>query len=382
LVALWCRFTREAHDPRNRTKGVVMTARSAPKLAVLIAGLALLLAGITLETAAASPIKWLSVPLGAHQFGHLRAPDAIVAHAGPNEVGFRKPGSGCGCSDGPQGPMLFDVARNGSIWLFDVLNHRLMVWQPGRPAQPARTLELKALDIRDFALGRDGTIYLYAVYAEPPAGDSGKNLWALTPSGTVLWRAHAEMGNALRVGPDGALYSVGANKRNPASWTPLTTPAGWPLSLTAQRRQTVPFQPLAGGMHLVATQLSQHKVHFALIDRTHKVVRAWQVTSRTQLALAPRALTPALVGGELVVSLDVSRQAGHKFLWEHLVLRLAATGGTHERLSLDAHAVAGDDGTGSGTPLRVGRDGRLYQLRTDPKTGMSIARYSLGPRKA
>ena len=30
------------------------------------------------------------------------------------------------------------------------------------------------------------------------------------------------------------------------------------------------------------------------------------------------------------------------------------------------------------TPLRIGPDGRLYQLRTNPKTGMSIARYSVG----
>jgi hypothetical protein len=35
------------------------------------------------------------------------------------------------------------------------------------------------------------------------------------------------------------------------------------------------------------------------------------------------------------------------------------------------------DGTGASTPLRVGSDGGLYQLRTDPKTGASVARYSL-----
>ena len=357
-----------------------MNARRAATLTVV--GLAILLAGITLEAAAASPIKWLSVPLGTHQFGHLRTPDAIVAHAGPNEVGFKKRGDGCGCMDGPQGPMLFDVARNGSIWLLDVLKHRLLVWQPGRPAQPARTLELKDLDIRDFALGRDGTVYLYAVYAAPPAGDSGKNLWALTPSGTVLWRAHAEMGNALRVGPDGALYSIGANKKNPVSWTPLTTSAGRPLSLAAQRRRTTPFQPLAGGLHLLASQLGVHEVHFALVDRAHKVVRAWRITSHTQLALARRALTPALVGGELVVQLDVSRQTKNKFFWEHVVLRLAPTGGTRERFSLDAKAVWGDDGAEPITALRAASDGRLYQLRTNPRVGASVARYSLGPKEA
>ena len=85
-----------------KTKGVVMNARAA---ALTVAGLAFLLAGITLGTAGASPIKWVSVPLGTHQFGQLRSPDAIVARAGPIEVGFKKGGRGCGCTDGPAGPV-------------------------------------------------------------------------------------------------------------------------------------------------------------------------------------------------------------------------------------------------------------------------------------
>jgi hypothetical protein len=338
-----------------------------------VSGLIVLLAGISLGTAAASPIKWVSVPLGTHQFGKVRAPDAVVAKAGPNQVGFKKGGTGCGCTDGPAGPVSFDVARNGSIWLLDVLNHRLLVWQPGHPARPARTIKLKGLDVRDFALGRDGTIYLYAVYAEPPPGDSGANLWALTPGAKVLWRAHALMGNALRIGPNGALYSVGVKRA--AAWTPLTTSAGRPLSLAQQRRGTTPFQPLAGGTHLIASQLGVHEVHFAVVDRSHKVVRAWRVTSRTRLT--PGTLTPALVNGGLVVQLDVSRQTKGAFLWEQQVLRLAPSG-SRASFSLDAKAVCCNDGAGAITTLRVASDGRLYQLRTNPKTGASIARYSLG----
>ncbi|TMM26639.1 MAG: hypothetical protein E6F94_05365 [Actinobacteria bacterium] len=350
-----------------------MNARRATVLTVV--GLALFLAAITLGTAAASPIKWVSVPLGTHQFGHLRSPDGIVAQAGPNEVGFKKGGTGCGCMDGPGGPVSFDVARNGSIWLFDVLNHRLLVWRSGAPAHPARTVRLGSnLDVRDFALGRDGTIYLNAVYAEPPAGDSGANLWALTPNGKLRWRAKAKLGNALRVGPNGILYSIGG-ARNNGAWTPLTTSAGRPLSLAAQRRQTVRFQPLAGGMHLIATQLGVHEVHFALVDSARKIVRAWRVTSHTRLALEPSALTPSFVGGELFVQLDVSRQTGP--LSEHMVLGLRQSGAMQRRFSLDANALCCYDGTGASTPLRIASDGRLYQLRTNPKTGASIARYSL-----
>jgi hypothetical protein len=342
-----------------------------------VAGVAAVVAGIALGTAAASPIKWIPVQLGTHTFGHLRAPDAVVVRAGPNRVGFKKCGD-CGCLDGPRGPMLFDLGQDGSIWVLDILNHRLLAWKPGRPAQPARTLALPKLDLRDFAIGRRGTIYLYAVYAEPPAGDSGANLWALTPSGQVRWRVHADTGSALRLGPDGALYSIGASKRNPAAWTPLTTPAGRPLSLAAQRRGTKSSQPLAGGMHLVASRLGVHEVHFALVDRSQKVARAWRVRSKTPLAPAQRALTPALVGGDLVVQIDVSRQLTSRLLLEHVVMRLTATG-ARVRFSLAGKGVWGDDGAEPITALRVGPDGRLYQLRTNPQTGLTIARYSLGP---
>jgi hypothetical protein len=308
------------------------------------------------------------VELGTHRFGRFRAPNAIVARAGATEIGFKKR-DGCGCLDGPQGPTLFDVAPNGSVWLLDVLNRRLLVWDRGRPARPSRTVALKGLDVRNFAVGRDGTVYLYAVYADPPAGDSGANLWALSPEGKVRWRARATIGDALRIGPDGALYTIGAFKR---SWTPLTSAAGRPLPLGAQRRRTVSFQPLPGGLHLVASQVGPREAHFALVDRSHAVVRAWRVRSRSALTLDQRALTPALVRGELVAQLDFPQRAK----LEHQVLRLTPTG-IGKSLALDAHTVWGDDGAASVTALRVGPDGKLYQLRTNPKTGVSIARYSL-----
>jgi hypothetical protein len=333
--------------------------RARRTLALTIAALA-----IFAGAAAASPIKWLSVDFGAHRFGQLRAPDGIVAQAGPNGVGFRQHG-GCGCDDGPRGPMLFDVPSSGSVWLLDVLNHRLLVWQSGHPGAP-RAVSLKGLDVRDFALGRGGTVYLYAVYVEPPKGDSGANLWALKPSGKVLWRAHALMGNGLNIGPGGVLYSIGARK--PGAWTPLTSAAGRPLSIAQQRRGTVPFEPLAGGMHLLTTQVGVHEVHFALVDRAHKVVRAWRIRSQTQMTLADRALTPTLVRGDLVVAVDIGR--------EHVVTRLTVNG-ADGRFSVDGKAVYGDDGAMPITALRVAADGRLYQLRTSPNVGASVARYAL-----
>jgi hypothetical protein len=350
-------------------EGIVMKARRA--IALTVAGLA-----IFAGAAAASPIKWVAVDLGAHRFGQLRAPDQIVAHAGPGQVGFKKQGQGCGCSDGPQGPMLFDIAPNGSVWMLDILNDRLLVWQAGHPARPARTVPLKGLDVRDFALGKDGTVYLYAVYAKPPAGDSGANLWALRPSGQLLWRAHALMLDALRVGPGGVLYSVGVGVGNRNRWTPLTNAAGRPLSIASQRRGTTSSQPLAGGLHLVATQVGVHEVHFAVVDRAHKVLRAWRISSRTHVTLAGRVLTPKLTGNDLIVQVDVSRQSAGKVLWEHEVVRLTPEG-ARAPFAVDAKAVYGDDGVMPITALRVASDGRLYQLRTSPNAGASVARYAL-----
>src|SRR5712691_8591413 len=118
---------------------------------LVLAGTAVVLAGIALQPATAAPVKWLAVQLGTHQFGHLSAPDAIVADTGATDVGFAQtdgcacgdgseqpPSAGCGCSDGPQGPTSFDVAPDGSTWLLDVLNHRFLVWSPGRADGPAR----------------------------------------------------------------------------------------------------------------------------------------------------------------------------------------------------------------------------------------------------
>jgi len=321
-----------------------------------------------------------AVPLGTHRFGHLRAPDAIVARAGPKDVGIV-----C-CADPPggDGPSSFDVARDGSIWLLDRLNDRLLVWRSGRPTRPVRTVRLpRNLDVTDFALGPDGTIYaLAADTAELSRAKKKNHLYALTPTGRVRWKATPTTTGIdtvptapLQIGPDGALYSAQTCGARCAPfggldsfWTPLTTPAGRPLSLAERRQRTSPFQPLPGGLRLVS-ELSYTVARFALIDQTDQVVRAWRVTSRTRLG--PIRAAPALVGGDLVVPLDVSQAPR-----EQMILRLAPAGGTRQQFALKANTVLGEH---LFSPLRAGPDGRLYQLRTNPTTGVSIARYSLGP---
>jgi hypothetical protein len=335
--------------------------------------------------AAGSPIRWLAVDLGAHAFGHLDAPEAVVARTGTDGVGFEcgkpsacpnnepPPAGSCGCIDVlPQGPTAFDVGRDGSVWLFDGVKHRLLVWRRGRASGPARAVPLPG-DVHDsdLSVGLEGTVYVF-----------GNNvphrpyLWllALRGDGTLRWKAATTVGSSqarLVIGPRDVLYAVGPSA-NP-TWTPLTTARGRPLSLAAQRRGSSKMQPLTADLRLLRTQVSAHEVHFSLVDQAHQVVRAWRVRSRTAVAAGP--LLPVLVGGDLVVGLDVVAP-GKTFRLEHVVLRLRSTGGAR-RLALDGRAVWDPDGTTARTTVRVAPDGRLYQLRTDPAKGVTVARYSL-----
>ena len=344
----------------------------------LAAGLALVL-GAAMQPAAATASVPSPVALGTHRFGHLRAPDAIVARAGPDQVGFASPPKG---ADGiSYGPWSFDVAKDGSIWLLDEVNHQLLVWPPGQPNRPARAVRLP-LDplerIANFAVAPDHTIY--ATYVPPPGpGPKTLRLAALTASGKVRWTAATtdEIHNAqLSIGPDNALYMSGGHSGG-QDWTALTTPAGRPLPLAEQRHRTSPQQPLPDGLRLAgARQTGGREWRFSLSDQDGRALRAWRVTSATDLG-AVRG-TPALVGGDPVVVVEVSQQTRTSFLYEYEVLRLARAGGTSLRFAIapELRVVYGDSNM---TGVRVGPDGQLYQLRSSRTAGVSIARYSLTP---
>jgi hypothetical protein len=308
--------------------------------------------------------RFQPVDLGLHSFGRLSAPDAVVARAGPAGVGL----TCCADPPGGDGPSSFDVDRDGSVWVLDRLNHRLLVWRTGNAAQPLRSVSLPAdLFVNDFALGRNGTIYIR----------SDDHLYALRPSGRVRWTAPKTAGIAvsqLQLGPDGRLYAVQACGLSCApfgghlSWIPLTSPDGRPLSVAQRGRGTSPFEPLPGGLRLV-TQLSYTRARFALIDRAGRIVRAWSVTSRTRMSAL--AAGPALVAGDLVLPLEVSARQH----WEKLVLRIGRDGRIRTRLTLADRPLLGE--VNLFAPLRVSSDGNLFQLRTNLDAGASVARYAL-----
>jgi hypothetical protein len=154
----------------------------------------------------------------------------------------------------------------------------------------------------------------------------------------------------------------------------LTTPAGRPLPLADQQRRTSLQQPLAGGLRLAGTDPSTGERRFTLRDEAGGILRSWRVTSQDDLGA--EVATPALVGGDPVVVVEISRETKADFLYEYQVLRLARAGGANVRFAIDAHAVWGDTPI---TGVRVGPDGQLYQLRTSRTSGVDIARYALDP---
>jgi hypothetical protein len=109
-----------------------------------------------------------------------------------------------------------------------------------------------------------------------------------------------------------------------------------------------------------------------MVDRRGRVVRAWRVLSGTDLNF--NFATPDLVGGDPVVVLDVTVGTGSSFKWEYVVLRLGASG-ARSRFTL-SHALFGDNLLAD---IRIGPDGKLYQLSTSPTTGVVVRRYSLEP---
>jgi hypothetical protein len=322
------------------------------------------------------------IRLGAHRFGHLGRPEAIVARARAADVGWvTEP-------EFSAGPQTFLVGSDRAIWLEDEVNHRMLVWRAGRPEVVDHSVPLPPGGTGDVALGPSGSLYEY----RPATPDHRVSLlYRLSPAGDALWHSRLPLRflswNAqLRAGPDGTLFFLvsSVDFGRPAGRSggmPMATPAGRPISLAeARRRVTWGYQPMAGGLRLVSETYTRHvdgpahEVRLALVDPRGRLVRAWRIHSRTELLFPAGYTTPELVGGDPILVLDIQAGVGTPdFRWEREVLRLAP-GGTRTRFALSKPAVYGEN---LFADLRIGPDGKLYQLSTSPTTGVVISRYSV-----
>jgi hypothetical protein len=322
------------------------------------------------------------VRLGTHSFGHTRAADAVVARAGAGSVGFEN-------NENYQfGPQTFLVGRDGSVWLHDGLNQRLLVWPAGHPDAAPHVVQLPFFaGDNDIALGPAGSVYVTRLLRDPPRlllyrlSPTGKVLWKIRLAGTYAGESTFVLGSnsPLRVGPNGTLYCLVfmGQPGDEWGWMPVATPSGSPLSAAAQRRGTNwPYQPASGGLRLLAetytppnADTAPHEHRFALVDRHGRLVRAWRVLSRSDFGGVGKPMTPELVGHDLVVALPVTTGT----VSEYTVLRLGAHGAAI-RFSLPYSMW----GSSLLSDLRIGPDHALYQLSSSPTTGVVISRYSLG----
>jgi len=331
----------------------------------------------------------IQIRLGKHRFGEPAPTGTVVGRASADQVGWQIPPEGCGC--GPSfGPETFLVGRDGSVWLDDSLNNRLLGWNAGNPDAIVRSVPLpdRSAD-HDVALGPNGTFYVTGVQGRGASahlvlnrlGRTGRVLWTGRLAGSPSDFSSFNLGDnsQLRTGPDGTLYLLAGMMGLPGGewgWMPVATPSGHMIAPAAQRRGTSwPDQPVAGGMRLISEAYTAkadgpvREMRYALLDRRGRFVRSWRVMSKTDIN--PDFATPALVGGRPAVVLDVSDAAAGKM--EYLVLRLGPHGAS-SRFTLP-RLIYGDNLLAD---VRIGPGGRLYQLATSPQTGVVISRFSLG----
>ena len=348
------------------------TLRGRRGIVLLVAGVLAMGLGFSDVHAALAGEAVATVFLGAHRFGRVREPDAVVARA---EVGSGRDRVGLSCPPpGGQGrcegPTSFDIAPDGWVWVLDDANKRLLGWSPGHPLTPSRTIRLSFAP-SDMAIGPDGTFY---VSGTPLYPGFHLSLYAIARDGRQLWREwlfSAGFNSPIRMGPRGILYS----KDSRYGWAPAIGVDGRPLSKTEQRRHVQSYTPTPAGFQLALTGVGLSEVgvgswRVGLATDRGKVLRVWRITSTEGLGV-PDISTPAMVGKYPVVVFPVYNFKKH--LKEEEVLSLSRNGGTLDRFSL-ADLLPSISPV---TDIRVGPDGALYQMQVDSKSSLKIARYSL-----
>jgi hypothetical protein len=261
---------------------------------------------------------------------------------GPNRAGL-SPGN----EAATVGPPSFDVDARGRIYLFDALQGRVAVYRRGKLLRQIGVASVGPQS--DIDVARDGTIYL-----------------ATQANGRVRAQALARSGRVLQredLGP-GILAEIRAPGRR--AFLHLLPADAW-FALDRSRARPRPGMPLPSGGVLVDS----------IVGRTVRigVARGPEVERSFELA-SGRPL------GELALGdADAARMvAGFRVLGRkaegpgrYVVIRLGRNG------QPDAFAIpaGGFADQPAYSQVRLGGDGRLYQLRTFPD-GMRILRYDVG----
>ena len=293
-----------------------------------------------------------SVSLGAHAFGRLRKPDRRVVSAtwgaGENSLGLIT-----GRELVRIGPSAFDLASNGTVVVLDQVNHRLALYSP-RVAPRHLPIAFTGGE-GDLAVGADGTAYVLDHGAEPVVR-------AYTANGVLSATTSVGAGaDMLRAGPAGAMLHAFPGDH----WLPLSGGAGvlQPAQREARGR---PGRLSEDGVEVVVRG-SDTETLFALV-RGEQVLRAWRVTSRTNLGEIQLA-EPFGDGMLVVLRLWTETKA------EFLALVLSPSG-LARSFAIDASQWAESAALGR---FRLEAN-TLYQLRSTP-AGVEIVTFDVGGAK-
>ena len=217
----------------------------------------------------------VEVALGAHRFGLVREESARVAEAqwgdGAADVGLEQ-----GLHLTAIGGSALDVGRDGSIYVLDEANRRILRWSSGQSIVEPVELAIDGT-LADLAVADDETIHVLETTAEP-----GRKplLRSFTRTGTPLGATEiAERSSQLRLGPADDPFAL---QHPSGQWMRL---AGGDRSFLPPRAQVATGRagrPLpAGGEVIVLSRESEVRV--ALVN-AGRVRQAWRVTSETPLA--------------------------------------------------------------------------------------------------
>jgi hypothetical protein len=208
----------------------------------------------------------VSVALGRHVFGHVRAPDARVAQAGWGSAS-QDVGLGGSRELGFSGPSSFDVDADGSVEVLDSVNGRVMRWRQGRRA----VVPLPgAMELADFAAEPDGSFDVLE-----PRG----TLRRFDPDGASSWaqRLSDRTWAKLAHGPSGPVVLQQPSEQ----WLPVAE-HGVPLTRLEQAHSAHAGRPLANGHELVIDRVGENELRVAETS-ADRPLRAWRITSDTPL---------------------------------------------------------------------------------------------------
>jgi hypothetical protein len=220
-----------------------------------------------------SPIE-VTLP-AANTLGRAEKADSRVAEAswgsGTGEVGLEDTGTDVT----PIGGTSFDVGQDGTVYVLDEANRRMLRWKNG----VAAAAEKVALDINgtmaDLSVGDDGAIH---VLEGAHADERRTLLTTFTPNGKANATTEvADRASQVRIGPAGPIVLQSTS----GEWSSVTN-GGNALTPEAQSLSGRSGRPFGGDREVVVLRTG-NEIRVALIGPGSRR-RSWRVTSPTPLA--------------------------------------------------------------------------------------------------